>query len=190
MVRVDNADFIYKTEDAKFDAAVEDIAERHEKGQPVLVGTISVEKSEKLSRELAEARHPARGAEREAARTGSRDRRPGRPALGGDRRHQHGRPRRRHPARRQPRGPGPPGVPAGRARGRHARVRGALRRAAAGLQGGVQGRGRQGARRSAASTCSAPSATSRAASTTSCAAVRAARATPARAASTSRSKTS
>ena len=52
MVRVDNADFIYKTEDAKYDAAVDDIAERHEKGQPVLVGTISVEKSEKLSRLL------------------------------------------------------------------------------------------------------------------------------------------
>ena len=52
MVRVDNADFIYKTEDAKFDAAIDDIAERHEKGQPVLVGTISVEKSEKLSRLL------------------------------------------------------------------------------------------------------------------------------------------
>jgi preprotein translocase subunit SecA len=52
MVRADNADFIYKTEDAKYDAATADIAERHEKGQPVLVGTISVEKSEKLSRLL------------------------------------------------------------------------------------------------------------------------------------------
>ena len=52
MVRMDNADFIYKTEDAKYAAATADIAERHEKGQPVLVGTISVEKSEKLSRLL------------------------------------------------------------------------------------------------------------------------------------------
>ena len=52
MVRVDNADFIYKSEEAKYNAAVEDITERHEKGQPVLVGTISVEKSEKLSRLL------------------------------------------------------------------------------------------------------------------------------------------
>ncbi len=52
MVRIDNADFIYKTEDAKYEAATADIAERHEKGQPVLVGTISVEKSEKLSRLL------------------------------------------------------------------------------------------------------------------------------------------
>jgi preprotein translocase subunit SecA len=52
MVRQDQADLIYKTEDAKFDAVVEDILERYEAGQPVLVGTISVEKSEKLSREL------------------------------------------------------------------------------------------------------------------------------------------
>jgi preprotein translocase subunit SecA len=52
MVRLDNADLIYKTEDAKFEAAADDIAERYEAGQPVLVGTISVEKSEKLSRLL------------------------------------------------------------------------------------------------------------------------------------------
>ncbi|HEY5172111.1 MAG TPA: preprotein translocase subunit SecA [Acidimicrobiia bacterium] len=52
MVRLDHADYIYKTEDAKFAAAIEDITDRYDKGQPVLVGTISVEKSEKLSREL------------------------------------------------------------------------------------------------------------------------------------------
>ena len=52
MVRIDNADYIYKTEDAKYNSATNDIAERHKKGQPVLVGTISVEKSEKLSRLL------------------------------------------------------------------------------------------------------------------------------------------
>jgi len=52
MVRVDNGDLIYKSEEAKFDAVVEDIAERHEKGQPVLVGTTSVERSEYLSRQL------------------------------------------------------------------------------------------------------------------------------------------
>ncbi len=49
MIRTDDADLIYKTEDAKFDAVAEDIQERYEIGQPVLVGTISVEKSEKLS---------------------------------------------------------------------------------------------------------------------------------------------
>jgi preprotein translocase subunit SecA len=52
LVRLDQADLIYKSEDAKFDAVVQDLRERNEAGQPVLVGTISVEKSEKLSREL------------------------------------------------------------------------------------------------------------------------------------------
>ena len=52
VVRVDQADLIYKTEAAKFESVADDIAEKHEKGQPVLVGTISVEKSEHLSRLL------------------------------------------------------------------------------------------------------------------------------------------
>ncbi|MFI0367246.1 preprotein translocase subunit SecA [Actinomadura sp. 1N219] len=52
MIREDVADVVYKTEQAKFEACVDDIAERHEKGQPVLVGTTSVEKSEKLSKML------------------------------------------------------------------------------------------------------------------------------------------
>ncbi|KAB2351496.1 preprotein translocase subunit SecA [Actinomadura rudentiformis] len=52
MIREDVADVVYKTEQAKFEACVEDIAERHEKGQPVLVGTTSVEKSERLSKML------------------------------------------------------------------------------------------------------------------------------------------
>ncbi len=52
MVRLDQADLIYKTEEAKFVAVVEDLAERYEKGQPVLVGTVSVEKSELVSRLL------------------------------------------------------------------------------------------------------------------------------------------
>lgn len=52
MVRVDQADLIFKTEAAKFEAVVEDLEERHAKGQPVLVGTISVEKSEQLSKKL------------------------------------------------------------------------------------------------------------------------------------------
>ena len=50
--REDMADLIYKTQEAKFAAVVEDIRESHEKGQPVLVGTTSVEKSEYLSRLL------------------------------------------------------------------------------------------------------------------------------------------
>ena len=52
MVRQDQADLIYRTEDGKFGAVLEDLVERYETGQPVLVGTISVEKSEKLSRML------------------------------------------------------------------------------------------------------------------------------------------
>jgi preprotein translocase subunit SecA len=52
VARVDQADLIYKTEVAKFDAVVDDIAEKYEAGQPVLVGTVSVEKSEYLSRQL------------------------------------------------------------------------------------------------------------------------------------------
>ena len=49
MIRVDNNDIIYKNENAKFRAVVEDIKESYKKGQPVLVGTVSIEKSEKLS---------------------------------------------------------------------------------------------------------------------------------------------
>ncbi|HEX2024039.1 MAG TPA: preprotein translocase subunit SecA [Acidimicrobiales bacterium] len=52
MIRADHPDLVYKTQEAKFDAVVEDLVERHEKGQPVLVGTVSVEKSERLSRLL------------------------------------------------------------------------------------------------------------------------------------------
>ncbi|MGW4388864.1 preprotein translocase subunit SecA [Streptomyces sp. NPDC004685] len=53
MIRRDDPDLIYRTERAKLDAIVEDIAERHAVGQPVLVGTTSVEKSELLSRQLS-----------------------------------------------------------------------------------------------------------------------------------------
>lgn len=53
MVRADQSDLIYRTEVAKFAAVVDDIAEKHEKGQPILVGTTSVEKSEYLSQQLS-----------------------------------------------------------------------------------------------------------------------------------------
>ena len=52
MIRDDQNDVIYKNENAKFNAIVQSIKESHEKGQPVLVGTVSIEKSEKLSRIL------------------------------------------------------------------------------------------------------------------------------------------
>jgi preprotein translocase subunit SecA len=53
MIRLDQSDLIYKNEEIKFNMVVRDIVERHKKGQPVLVGTTSVEKSEYLSKLLA-----------------------------------------------------------------------------------------------------------------------------------------
>ena len=58
MVRVDQADLIYKTEEAKYIAVVDDVAERYEKGQPVLIGTTSVERSEYLSKQFTKRRIP------------------------------------------------------------------------------------------------------------------------------------
>jgi preprotein translocase subunit SecA len=58
MVRADQADLVYKTEDAKFDAVIEEIAELAKDGRPVLVGTTSVEKSERLSQLLHEKQVP------------------------------------------------------------------------------------------------------------------------------------
>ena len=63
----------------------DDIQERYETGQPVLVGTISVEKSEQLVEPAQAARHPARGAQREAARARGARRHAGRPAVLGAR---------------------------------------------------------------------------------------------------------
>ncbi len=72
MQRIDQTDLVYKNEKAKFEQVAEDIAERHEKGQPVLVGTTSVEKSEYLSKLLAKKGvkhevHNAKNHAREAA---------------------------------------------------------------------------------------------------------------------------
>jgi len=58
MIRIDNADLIYRTEREKFDAIVEEIKECHEAGQPALVGTISIEKSELLAAKLKRAGVP------------------------------------------------------------------------------------------------------------------------------------
>jgi preprotein translocase subunit SecA len=55
LVRIDQPDLIFKTEEAKFAAIVDDVRERSDRGQPVLLGTASVEKSELLSRALAKA---------------------------------------------------------------------------------------------------------------------------------------
>ncbi len=72
MVRLDEADLVYRTESAKFDAVIDDIVERHETGQPILVGTASVEKSEVVSQLLRRRGIPhevlnAKYHEREAA---------------------------------------------------------------------------------------------------------------------------
>ncbi len=72
MQRLDQSDLVYKTEDAKFEAVANDIAQRHRRGQPVLVGTVSVEKSEVLSSALRRQGIPhevlnAKQHEREAA---------------------------------------------------------------------------------------------------------------------------
>ena len=58
MIRIDQPDFVFPTEAGKLKAIIEDIAERHAKGQPVLVGTASVEKSELLSRLLKDKHIP------------------------------------------------------------------------------------------------------------------------------------
>ena len=62
VTRIDEQDYIFKTREAKFAAVVEDIAAAHERGQPVLVGTISVEVSESLSQQLARRGDPAQRA--------------------------------------------------------------------------------------------------------------------------------
>jgi preprotein translocase subunit SecA len=70
--RADQPDLVYKTEDAKFNAVVEDVVRRHQAGQPILLGTVSIEKSERVDRlltkrginhEVLNAKHHAREAE-------------------------------------------------------------------------------------------------------------------------------
>ena len=58
MIRKDENDVVYKNENAKFRAVVESVKESHSKGQPVLIGTVSIEKSEKLSKLLQQERIP------------------------------------------------------------------------------------------------------------------------------------
>ena len=93
MIREDKVDYVFPSRKSKLKAIVEDIKERYEVGQPVLVGTTSVEKSEELSKLLRDARVPhqvlnAKQHEREAARG-----RRGRAQRLGHSRDQHGRAR-------------------------------------------------------------------------------------------------
>ena len=82
------------------------IREIERAGRPMLVGTVSIERSELLSGMLDRRGHQAPGAQRQASPARGRDRRPGRPQERRDHRHEHGGPRHRHHPRRQPRGDG------------------------------------------------------------------------------------
>ena len=101
MIRKDENDLVFRTFKEKVDAVITDIKDCHERGQPVLVGTTSIENSELLSGFLEKEKLHAPGAQREAARARGRNRRAGRPAQGDHDRHQHGGPRHRHRARRR-----------------------------------------------------------------------------------------
>ena len=108
MVRDDQNDLIYKTRQGKWKAVINDVAERHEAGQPVLIGTISVEVSEMLAEQFKKRgiKHVVLNAKPEhAQREGETIAQAGRHRRGHDR-DQHGRPRRRHQARRRPRDDG------------------------------------------------------------------------------------
>ena len=192
MVRVDQPDLVYRTEEAKYEAVAEDIAEKHRTGQPILVGTVSVEKSDYLSALLKkkgvahsvlnakmhadEAKIVAMAGHKGAVTVATNMAGRGTDImLGGnvefladaELRKQASSPpvRPRRPTTR----PGPRRWRRSRRRSRPSTTR---------------------SRSSAASTCWAPSATSRDASTTSCAVVPAVRATRASPGSTSRCRTS
>ena len=177
MVREDFPDLVFRDEPAKFNALIDEIVEMTEEGRPVLVGTITVEKSEMLADDAQAARHQARGPQRQVPREGIGDRRPGRPDRRGHDRHQHGRSWHGHPARRQPGRSRVRDAPQARPQPGRGRRRDDARRPSP--------RPRPSPRRTtiassppAGSTSSAPSGTTRGGSTTSSAAAPAARATP------------
>ena len=137
--RIENPDLVYRTEKEKWDAIVTEIVDEHEKGRPVLVGTVSIEKSEKLSTHARPARlkrgtTTGGGADKHVvlnakyhAQEAEFVAQAGPQGLGHDR-DQHGRPRHRHPARRQRRVHGAAAVPRRTDRRAAAEGRRALRR--------------------------------------------------------------
>ncbi len=146
VVRWDQPDYVYINEDAKFDALLADIVERNQEGQPILVGTVSIEKSEKLSRHLTTngIRHEVLNAkqhEREghiiaqAGKSGAVTIATNMAGSG-----------RRHPARRQPRGAGQDRDAAPRGRACRRRVRRGVRRRLRGVASRDRGRPGAGAR--------------------------------------------
>ncbi len=100
MIRRDENDLIFRTFQEKVDAIVADIKDCHARGQPVLVGTTSIENSEVLVEGAGKGEAAAQRAQRQAACARGRDRRAGGPAGRHHHRHEHGRPRHRHRARR------------------------------------------------------------------------------------------
>ena len=101
VARHDQDDEVYRTAAEKYEAVAKLIEECRARGQPVLVGTTSIEKSEIISRAAEQEEDQAQRAERALPRAGGENRRAGRCAGGDHHRHQHGRPRHRHQARRQ-----------------------------------------------------------------------------------------
>ncbi len=182
MVRSDENDQVYRTFQEKVDAIITDIRDCHERGQPVLVGTTSIENSELLSQDPRQGEAAAPGAEREAARARGRDRRAGRARRG------------MITIATNMAGRGTDIVLGGTiepqcwpVRDDESLAAAEKERAIAAMRSEWQAR-HDAVIRPAACTSSAPSATSRGASTTSCAAAPAARATRAARASTSRSR--
>ena len=102
MVRKDHSDMIYRTLPEKWDAVIDGDPGAAREGQPVLVGTVSVENSELVAEQAEDTRRAAQCSEREIPRAGSRDHRPGRAKRRGYHRNEHGRPRNRYSAWRQP----------------------------------------------------------------------------------------
>ena len=72
VIRKDHDDQVFRTAREKYEAIVEEIKRAHEAGQPILVGTTSIEKSESLSEMLKKAKRPAQRAERPLPRAGGR----------------------------------------------------------------------------------------------------------------------
>ena len=69
LVRDDRTDRIYRTEQAKFKAIVREVKTLHTKGQPVLIGTVSIEKNEATRQPAEQSQSPAPGTERQEQRT-------------------------------------------------------------------------------------------------------------------------
>ncbi len=110
MIREDRMDQVYRTAREKYQAIIKDIKDCYERGQPMLVGTTSIENSELLSEHAAEGKAAAQRAERQAARARGGDRDPGRAAQDDHHCHQHGGARHRYRARRQSRARDQPGA--------------------------------------------------------------------------------